>query len=141
MYHPTRIQIQVHHIIICNSHLTLQAMSIINEEYVLKRTIINAIVKRVLMNQSKSVQSLHPSYLHTCINQRPVGSNWIRIHYSAGFISYPSWIHLILYYHYYPKYTCCLWTIHPEDEKNYHIVLKRPHRTFCMHIYMHIVKD
>ena len=96
-YQLTRIKTQVFQIILRQSHLT-KTMIIINGEDVRKREKINAGLIRVLIIQSKCAQILQSSYLQPCSNQISLSSNWTRIHYSSGFISYPSWIHLKWYF-------------------------------------------
>ena len=99
-----------------------------------KKNKINSGLKHVSITQPKSAQNLQPSYWQPCTNQRSLGSNWTRIHYIAGFISYHSWDHLKLYYNNSQKHTCYLQDIHPQEGKKYQIMLKRPHGHFCMHI-------
>ena len=137
-YHMTRIKIQVCQIILRWIHLTHQKTNIINKDNVQKRTNINAGVKRVSTTQPKIAQSLQISYLNPRANQRWLSSNWMRTHYSTGFISYLSWIHLNLFYHNLRKHKCYLWTIHPQEGKKYQIMIKRSHGNFCMHTYMHL---
>ena len=112
-YQVIRMQNQVYHDLLSESHLTRQTTSIIKEDDVWKRTKIYARVKHLSMNQSKFSGKIQPSYLWTRTNQSSFSSNWTRIHYITGFISYPSWIHLKLYYQHFQKHTCYLWTIHP----------------------------
>ena len=68
-------------------------------------------VKHVLMTLPRIAQILQPRYLHPRKNQRSSSSNWMRIHYSAGHISYLSLIHF-KDHHNLSKHTGCLWTIH-----------------------------
>ena len=112
-YQLIRIQTQVHQTLLCRSHLTHQTTSIINEDNVQKRTKINSRIEYVSMTQSKSAQILQPRNLHTRTHQRLLSSNFTRIYYSAGFISYPSLTHLKFYYHNFHKHTCYLWDIYP----------------------------
>ena len=93
MYQMNHIQIQVLQILIHRIHLDHHTTSIINGGKVQKRIKRNDGVKSVSMNLSKSAQSLHPNYLHLRTSQRSWGSNWMRIHYSARFISYISFMH------------------------------------------------
>ena len=93
MYQMNHIQIQVLQILIHRIHLDHHTASIINGGKVQKRIKRNDGVKSVSMNLSKSAQSLHPNYLHLRTSQRSWGSNWMRIHYSARFISYISFMH------------------------------------------------
>ena len=51
---------------------------------------IKSVVKQILMALSKSETILQPSYLHPRINKGKISANRIIIHYSVGFISYPS---------------------------------------------------
>ena len=111
-YQLIRIKTQVCQILLRQSHLTHQMMIIINGHDVQKRTKINAGVEHILITQSKIALSLQPIYLQPRANQRSLSSNWTMIHYSAGIISYPSWIHLELYSQFFQKHTCYLWTIH-----------------------------
>ena len=90
--------------------------------------------KNNLNEPIKSAQRLQPSYWQLNTNQSSLCSNWTSTHYSAVFISYPSWIHLKIYYHYFQKYLYYLWTIHPQEGYNYHIIIKRPHGTFFIYI-------
>ena len=69
-YQMTRIQIQVHQILLCQIHLTHQTTSILNKGDVRKIIKINSGVRFVSMTLSKSTQSLQPSYLQLRKNQR-----------------------------------------------------------------------
>ena len=110
-HHITRIQTQVCQILLRQSHLIHQMTSIINKDDMKKGTKINSGVKWVSMNQSKIARNLQPSYLQPRTNQRSLDWNWTKSHYSTGFISYPSWIHLKLYYQNFQRHTCYLWNI------------------------------
>ena len=93
-YHLTRNKTHFYQILLHQSHTTHWMMSIIKKEDLWKMTKRNAVVKRVLMTKSNRAWILHPSYLQLRTKQRPLSSNWISIHYSYSFISYPSWFHL-----------------------------------------------
>ena len=62
MYHMTRIQVQVCHILLRRVHLTHKMTIILNEDDVQKRIKIKVGVKIVWMTLSKSAQILQPSY-------------------------------------------------------------------------------
>ena len=112
IYQLTRIQSQVFHILLCGIHLTHQTTSIKTKDDVLKRTKINVREKHVLMTQSKIAQILQLRNSQLRKIQSSLSSNWMRIHYSDVFISYPLWVRLKWLYHHLRKHTCCLWTIH-----------------------------
>ena len=67
-----------------------------NEDDVKNIIKINTRVKSVSVTLSKSARSLHPSYLHPRTNRNSKGSNWMRIHYSDGFMYYFLWISLLI---------------------------------------------